>query len=123
MRIFTLTNTGNNLEEYFLVRDKDFVLEHSITKFMIGNIEVDSPKVSQYFVKGSVISSKDIDRKSMRFQGDYGSNEYYWGIELNLDQPLKRRLFKLVEENTLNKIPESLMNDTIDYLIELEEKN
>jgi hypothetical protein len=121
MKIFT-KNTASSLLEFFLVKEEDMRLEHTIHGIRIGEQEIiDDNTYDQYYITGIVISTKDIYKHSFRFQ-KLRNSKFSFGSELEFCKEIKQLLLK-----TINKYLENQSMDTetedelIDYLIELSE--
>ena len=124
MKIF-IKNTASSLLEFFLVKEEDMKLEHTIHGIRIDNLGVreiiDDNPYDQYYITGIVISTKDIYKLSFRFQ-KLRNSEFSFGSELEFNKEIKQLLSKTINEYLKNqRIDIETENELLDYLIELSE--
>lgn len=127
MKIFT-KNTASSLLEFFLVKEEDIRLEHTIHGIRIvdnstgGHEIIDDNPYDQYYITGIVISTKDIYKLSFRVQKLRNSDSFGFGSELEFCKEIKQLLLKTINKYLENQsIDTETENELIDYLIELSE--
>ena len=129
MKVF-IKYSSNSLIEFFLVKEEDFKLEHTIFGIKIqSNTEeydkvIDNNSYEQYYITGITVSSKDISRYSFRFQ-KLKNSVFSFGMEIIPDKTVRRQITDCINNylEINGNLEKELEDELIDYLFELEEKN
>lgn len=130
MKVF-IKYSANSLIEFFLIKEKDFKLEHTIFSIKIQHTDtekydevMDNNSYEQYYITGITISSKDISRYSFRFQ-KLKNSAYSFGMEIIPDKNVRRQITDCINNylKMNGNLEKGLEDELIDYLLELEEKN